>query len=81
MAFSTNPAVVGEVRFENVFTPGRYFVTPAVAHQAGMWIDRREQMATIVVTGTRASDALVDLPYQVLLERASGRLVDVGIGK
>jgi ABC-type polysaccharide/polyol phosphate transport system ATPase subunit len=79
--FAAGEHVVFRVRFENVFTPGRYFVTPAVARQAGMWIDRRERMATVVVTGTRASDAVVDLPYEVLLERGSERLLDVGVGR
>ncbi len=80
--FAAGEHVVFRVRFENVFTPGRYFVTPAVARQAGMWIDRRERMVSVVVTGTKASDAVVDLPYEVLLERGSGeRLLDVGVGR
>jgi ABC-type polysaccharide/polyol phosphate transport system ATPase subunit len=74
--FAPGEQVVFRVSFENVFTAGRYFFTPAVARQGGMWIDRRERMVSVVVTGTRASDALVDLPYEVAVERGGERLLD-----
>jgi ABC-2 type transport system ATP-binding protein len=77
--FARGEQVVFRVSFENVFTAGRYFFTPAVARQAGMWIDRRERMVSIVVTGTKSSDALVDLPYEVVVERGGERLLDVGL--
>ncbi len=33
------------------------------------WIDRRERFAAVLVTGPRATDAVVDLPFTVSLER------------
>jgi hypothetical protein len=54
-----------------VFAPDRYHVTPAVARHGGLWVDRRERMISMVVTGTRATDALLDLPYEVSIERNS----------
>ena len=59
------------IAFDNVFRPDRYFATPAIAH-AGTgfaWIDRRERFAEVVVTGASRTDAIVDLPYEVALER------------
>jgi hypothetical protein len=43
-----------------------------VARHGGAWIDRRERMISIVVTGTHNTDALLDLPYEVEIKRASG---------
>jgi ABC-type polysaccharide/polyol phosphate transport system ATPase subunit len=57
------------VRFDVVFAPGRYHVTPAVAAHGGAWIDRREHMLSVMVTGTSATDALIDLPYELEIER------------
>jgi hypothetical protein len=33
------------------------------------WIDRRERLVSVVVTGVRQTDALVDLPYEIALQR------------
>ncbi len=58
-------------RFDNVLSAGRYHVTPAVAHlgQGVAWLDRRERMLSVVVTSTQPTDAVVDLPYDVDLDR------------
>jgi ABC-type polysaccharide/polyol phosphate transport system ATPase subunit len=61
------------IRFENRLAPDRYFATPAVAANAsGQWIDRRERFASMVVTGLRRTDAPVDLPYEIAVERTAG---------
>ena len=59
------------ISFDNVFAPDRYFATPAIARGGGMiaWIDRREQFASVVVTGTRDTDAVVDIPFRIEIER------------
>ncbi len=67
--FGAGESAVFRVRFDVVFAPGRYRVTPAVAAHAGAWIDRREGMVSVMVTGTRATDSLVDLPYELEIER------------
>jgi ABC-2 type transport system ATP-binding protein len=61
------------VRFENRLVPGRYFATPAVARQGQgiAWIDRRERMADLLVSGLTRTDAVVDLPYEVTVSRAA----------
>jgi ABC-2 type transport system ATP-binding protein len=70
--FRAGEEVTFRIAFENVFRPDRYYATPAIA-QAGTglaWIDRRERFAEVVVTGTTRSGAIVDLPYEVALERS-----------
>ena len=55
------------MRFENLLVPGRYHATPAVAKQGGgiNWVDRRERMLSLLVSGQQRTDAIVDLPYEV----------------
>jgi ABC-2 type transport system ATP-binding protein len=69
--FEPGELVTIRIRFENVLAPDRYHVTPAVARHGGAWIDRRERMISIIVTGTHSTDALLDLPYEVDIERGS----------
>ena len=69
--FSAGDEVTFRIQFQNVFAPDRYYITPAVARHSGAWIDRRERMFSVVVTGTRAPDALLDLPYEVTIERGA----------
>ena len=64
--------VTFRISFENLLAPDRYYVTPAVARHGGEWIDRRERMVSVVVTGTRSTDALLELPYRVSIERGTG---------
>ena len=73
--FAAGDEVEFRISFENVFAPDRYFATPAVARGGGMiaWIDRREQFASVVVTGTRDTDAVVDIPFTVEIDRAGIR--------
>ena len=37
------------------------------------WIDRRERFASVVVTGTRDTDAVVDIPFQIDIDREGVR--------
>ena len=67
--FHAGESVVFRVRFDVVFAPGRYHVTPAVAGHGGAWIDRRERMLSVMVAGTSSTDALIDLPYELEIER------------
>jgi ABC-type polysaccharide/polyol phosphate transport system ATPase subunit len=65
--FAAGREVEYRVRFENLLVPGRYHATPAVARQGGgiAWIDRRERMLSLLVSGHSRTDAIVDLPYEV----------------
>jgi hypothetical protein len=67
--FQAGESVVFRVGFDVVFAPGRYQVTPAVAGHGGAWIDRRERMLSVMVTGTSPTDALIDIPYELAIER------------
>ncbi len=67
--FAAGEEIVFRVGFENVLAPGRYHVTPAVARQGGAWVDRRERMASVMVTGAHGADAALALPYEVAIER------------
>jgi ABC-type polysaccharide/polyol phosphate transport system ATPase subunit len=70
--FHAGEEIVFRVRFQNILAADRYFATPAVARggRGGLaWIDRREKLTSVVVTGLRPTDAVVDLPYELTLER------------
>jgi ABC-type polysaccharide/polyol phosphate transport system ATPase subunit len=71
--FSAGSEIGYRVRFDNLLVPGRYHATPAVARQgAGIaWIDRRERMLSLLVSGHARTDAIVDLPYEVSITAAS----------
>ncbi|MEA2397146.1 MAG: type transport system ATP-binding protein [Thermoleophilaceae bacterium] len=59
------------VSFENVLAPGRVYASPWVVRRGSQdLMDRRPRMSSVVVTGTRVSGGLVDLPHDVSLERA-----------
>jgi hypothetical protein len=71
--FAAGQEVGYRVRFENLLVPGRYHATPAIARQgAGIaWIDRRERMLSLLVSGHARTDAVVDLPYDVSITAGS----------
>jgi ABC-type polysaccharide/polyol phosphate transport system ATPase subunit len=58
------------ISFECIFSPDRYFATPAIAAGPGAWIDRRERFANVMVTGLERSDSIVTIPYEVTVDRA-----------
>jgi ABC-type polysaccharide/polyol phosphate transport system ATPase subunit len=70
-AFRAGEEVTVRIRFEIVLAPDRYHVSPAVARPGGAWLEHRERMASVVVTGARHSDALTSLPYEVAIERSA----------
>ncbi|MDP9347355.1 MAG: ABC transporter ATP-binding protein [Actinomycetota bacterium] len=64
--------VVARFAFDNVLAPDRYTATPSVA-KAGSgkdWLDWRERLLSVVVTGTRATGAIIDLPATIDVERS-----------
>jgi ABC-type polysaccharide/polyol phosphate transport system ATPase subunit len=70
-AFGDGDELHVRVSFENPFTLGRYYATPWVAARdaAISWIDRRDRLASVLVTGTFSSGGQVDLPHEVRLDR------------
>jgi hypothetical protein len=75
-AFVVGDEVVFTVRFDLAFAMGRVFASPWVArgHSSGKLMDRRPEMASVVVTGDYASGGLVELPHDVEL-RAHDRVL------
>jgi len=73
-SFHAGEEVVLRVDFENAFSPGRWFATPAVQRHGGGgdYIDRRQRMTSMVVSGTKGGGGLVDLPHDLRLLRAGG---------
>jgi ABC-2 type transport system ATP-binding protein len=69
--FTAGDEVVYRITFQNLLAADRYHATPAVARSGSAlaWIDRRERLVSVVVTGVRQTDALVDLPYEIALQR------------
>jgi ABC-type polysaccharide/polyol phosphate transport system ATPase subunit len=58
--------VVYSVSFEMIFSPGRLYVTPWLVHEGGSEvIDRQPRAHTVVVTGTRRTGGMVDLPHDI----------------
>jgi ABC-type polysaccharide/polyol phosphate transport system ATPase subunit len=72
--FGAGEEALFTVRFDNVFAPGRYFLSLVLAHRgAGSdIIDRWERMSSIIVVGTRAAGGLVDLPHEMEVSRIEG---------
>ena len=58
------------VRFDNLLAPGRYFLSPWVAHDGAgsKLMDLREDLVTVLVTGTRGLGVL-DLPHDLTVTR------------
>jgi ABC-type polysaccharide/polyol phosphate transport system ATPase subunit len=68
-SFRPGDEAVFSLSFDNVFAPGRIYASPWVIHYGGAdLMDRRQRMATVVVTGTEAAGGLVDLPHDVAFE-------------
>ena len=70
--FAAGERVGFRVAFDNHFAPGRYHATPWVARRgSGQDVHVRvKDMATVVVTGARATGGLVDVPHTLRIERA-----------
>jgi hypothetical protein len=65
--------VVVRFAFDNVLASDRYSATPAVVHPGSGqdFLDWRERLVTVVVTATRSTGALVELPVQIEVERSA----------
>jgi ABC-type polysaccharide/polyol phosphate transport system ATPase subunit len=68
--FRAGEEAVWRVRFDNILGPDRYHVTCAVTLTDGRWLQLRERMFSIVITSTRPTGSLVDVPYRLDLQRA-----------
>ena len=70
--FSPGERAVVRLDFDNILSPNRYWGTAAIALQRGgaEITDERVDIATLVVHGVRASDAVVDLPHEFRVERS-----------
>jgi ABC-type polysaccharide/polyol phosphate transport system ATPase subunit len=69
--FRAGELVGFRVAFENTLAPGRYYVTPSVARRGGgedVHV-RVLRMASVVVTGTRDSGGVVNIPHDIRIER------------
>jgi ABC-type polysaccharide/polyol phosphate transport system ATPase subunit len=63
--------LVFSVEFDMLFAPGRIHVTPWLVHEGGADVmDRRPRMLSAVVTGTRRTGGLVDLPHDIEISAA-----------
>jgi ABC-type polysaccharide/polyol phosphate transport system ATPase subunit len=71
--FEAGSDIVFRASFANVLAPDRYWVTAGVAPDVNglHWHDRRQRLASVIVTG-RGAEGLVDLPYEVAIEREAG---------
>jgi ABC-type polysaccharide/polyol phosphate transport system ATPase subunit len=73
--FAPGEEATFRVSFDLLFAPDRYHATPAVA-RAGTgiaWIDRRERFASVMVTGIRDTDGILDLEHGIAVERTGVR--------
>ncbi len=66
-AFAPGEETTVRIAFDNVLSSGRYEMTPAIARGGSgvAWIDRRERLASVVVTAARSTDAVLDVPFDI----------------
>jgi ABC-type polysaccharide/polyol phosphate transport system ATPase subunit len=58
--------------FANALAPDRYLASPGVADGGGWrWLDRPTELHTLTVTGTRMGAGLIELPFDVAVERGT----------
>lgn len=77
-AFAPGDEVFFHVRFTNVLAPGRYAATAGVAQRGSgtAWLERREQLCTIVVSGTQTTDAMLQIPFETSVARVPSTSVE-----
>jgi ABC-type polysaccharide/polyol phosphate transport system ATPase subunit len=71
--FEAAQQTVFRFEFDNVLVPGRYYVSPAIAHDGGgvHWLDYRKRWLSFVTTGTNGSTgAMVEIPFRFSLQGA-----------
>jgi hypothetical protein len=71
-SFATGDQVTVRVRFDNWLAPMRYTVTPSVARpgSGSDALDLREDLAALMVHGTRVTGGIADVPHTYSFERA-----------
>ena len=61
---------IARITFDCLFAPGRITATPWIMHPTGTALaDRRPKLTSVMVSSTRNSGAIVDLPAEVTYER------------
>jgi hypothetical protein len=67
--FHPGDEVVFRIAFDNVWAPGRYLASPAVAPSGGglKWIDRCVNLHDVTVISTTPTDSLIAPPYDFSL--------------
>ncbi len=70
-SFAAGETAIVRVTVDNWLAPGRYELTPSVARRgAGVDVlDLREDLASLMVHGTRSSAGIVEIPHTLELER------------
>jgi hypothetical protein len=70
--FEAGETATVRIAMENWLAPGRYDLTPTVARQGGGAdvLDLREDLADLIVHGTRHSGGVVEIPHTLELERS-----------
>ena len=73
--FGPGDEVEFRIAFQNVWAPGRYLASPAVAHSGGGldWIDRCVNLHDVTVISTVSTDSLIAPPYEFALRRTPHR--------
>jgi ABC-type polysaccharide/polyol phosphate transport system ATPase subunit len=70
-SFAPGELIELAVRFDNLLAPGRWYASPVVLHRGpgGRVMDGRDELASVVVTGTVVTGGIVDLPHELSIER------------
>jgi ABC-type polysaccharide/polyol phosphate transport system ATPase subunit len=71
-SFAAGEEVVLRVAMDNWFPPGRYDFSPTVAREGGGAdvLDLREDLATLMIHGTRHSGGVIEVPHTLEIERS-----------
>jgi hypothetical protein len=69
--YAPGDQVVVRVPFQNVLAPSRYNLTPSVMRPGAPDdpLDLRENLATVLVHGSKFTGGVADLPHEFKLER------------
>jgi ABC-type polysaccharide/polyol phosphate transport system ATPase subunit len=72
--YSAGEEIIVYFSFENWLAPDRYSVSAVVSYLAlpDKWMDNRERFMSVMVSATDPSGALVDVPYDVFVQRDIG---------
>ncbi len=73
-AFGPGEEAVLSIQHEMIFATGRIFASVRVARRRRETLDRRPQMASLIVLGAGPTEGLIALPHEVALEARGGVL-------